>query len=378
MQNVTKATLAMRYIGRVLPVLRYGGEPPKLPAELDWGTVFAVARMHSLASSIWYVLEPIVRADAPRELADKWESQRTMDYAKNLVQTREFVAVTAMLTEAKIRFLPMKGFLFKSIWARPEHRTMADMDFLVGAEDIPRVSELLLARGYKIDVEDGAVHDTFDKPPYLHIEIHRSLFTDDTDGFDKWVAREDNPYWYVMRPHDFLTFNIGHIHKHFIGGGCGARSLFDVYLYLRELGDGVDRSLLDEALREKGLDEFYHKLLHLVYFWYAEGECPFTPDERYIDNGQPTDELIEMEHFIVTGGSYGLEKNRVELAVERQGKLRYILSIAFPKYRIMRRKYPILKKCPILLPLFYPWRWITYFCSGKVTRFTKYIFGKKK
>ena len=124
--------------------------------------------------------------------------------------------------------------------------------------------------------------------------------------------------------------------------------------------------------------EFYKKLLHLVYFWYGDGSYPFTPDKRYVRNGEPTDELLEMEYFIITGGSYGNDKNRVELAVERKGKLAYILEIAFPRYRTMRDLYPVLKSVPILLPLFYPIRWIHYTVKGKSIRFAKYIFSKKK
>lgn len=370
--------LAMRYIARVVRVLRYGGELPELPMGVDFGLVFSLAKMHSLASSIWYVLEPTVRATGNEALIQKWESQRSMDFAKNIVQSGEFRALTAAFTEAKIPFLPMKGFLFKELWARPEHRTMADMDFLVDEENLPRVSEILLSRGYALDVEDGEVHDTFDKPPYLHVEIHRTLFVHDTDTFDKWVAREDNPYWYVMLPHDFLAFNVGHIYKHFVGGGCGARSLFDVYLYLEERGNTVNRDKLDAALREKGLDEFYKKLLHLVYFWYGDGSYPFTPDGSYIEDGEPTDELLEMEYFILTGGSYGNEKNRVEYALGKKSRLAYILEIAFPPYKTMRRIYPVLKKCPILLPFAYPVRWVHYLFTGKVGRFFKYIFGNRK
>ena len=378
MQDFTKFTLAMRYIGRVLPVLRYGGEMPPLPAGTDFETVYHVAKKHSLASSVWYVVEPAVRAEGNTALIEKWEAARSMGFAQNMIQTREFAALTALFTSERIKFLPMKGFLFKELWARPEHRTMADMDFLFEEADLPRVTALLTARGYRLEIEEGEVHDTFDKPPYLHVEAHRSLFSGDTDGFDKWVAREDNPYWYYMRPEDFLTFNVGHIHKHYVMGGCGARSLFDVYLYLRERGDTLDTAALDTALRARGLADFYHMLLHLVYFWYAGGEYPFTPDPRYIKDGVPTDALLEMEHFIITGGAYGSTKNRVDYNVQRRGKLGYIIRLAFPPYRTMCGLYRAVRKCPILLPFAYPFRWVQYLFNGKVKQFCKLIFGKEK
>ncbi len=378
MQDYTKSTLAIRYIGRVLPVLRYGGELPPLPEGTDLETVFRVAKMHSLASSLWYAIEPIVRATGNTPLIEKWEAARSMGFAQNMVQTREFAALTALFTAEKIKFLPMKGFLFKELWARPEHRTMADMDFLFEEKDLPRVAELLIARGYRVEVEEGEVHDTYDKPPYLHVEAHRSLFKGEAVSFDDWLTKEDNPYWHYMSPEDFLAFNVGHINKHYVNGGCGARSLFDVYLFIRERGDSVDPMKLEAALRSRDLYDFYHQLLHLVYFWYADGEYPFAPDPRYVKDGAPTDALLEMEHFIMTGGAYGSMDNRVDYNVEHRGKLGYMLRLAFPSYRTMRSMYRPVRKCPLLLPFVYPYRWVKYLFNGRVKQYWKLIFRKEK
>ena len=383
MESNNTLRAAMRYIAGAVRALKYGECAPERPSDISWNQVFALAKAHSLASTIWYILEPTVRAELKeneelRSLCDRWEGQRGIDYAKNLVQTAEFSALTQLFSENEIKFLPMKGFIFKRLWARPEHRTMADMDFCVREGDMQRTADLLIARGYHPEMEDGVVHDTFDKPPYLHVEIHKSLFIGSKDSFDSWIPREDNPCWYEMLPHDLLTFNVGHIYKHFVGGGCGARSLFDIYLYLEECGGEIDRDALEAALREKELSDFYKKLLHLVYFWYGDGSFPFEPDPRFIKGGKPTDELLEMEYFIITGGSYGSEENRVRYALSKKSRLAYALELAFPKYYVMKAHYPVLKYCPILLPLLYPVRWISYLFNGKVKRFFGYFFGKGK
>ena len=38
---------------------------------------------------------------------------------------------------------------------------------------------------------------------------------------------------------------------------------------------------------------------------------------------------------------------------EHGGKGRYILSRLFPKVSIMKNTYPVLEKCPVLLPFYY-------------------------
>ncbi len=368
----------MRYITRVIRTLVLGGELPEKPSDIPWEAVFVLANRHTVAGTLWYALENTVRAEASEELVKRWDGQRNVEFAKNVVQTREFARLTALLTENKHPFLPMKGFIFKALWKRPEYRSMADMDFCVREEDMDAISALLIADGYTADVVDDCVHDTFNKPPYIHIELHKTLFHGSTESFECWIPREDNPYWYVMSPEDFVTFNVGHIHKHYVGGGCGARSLFDLYLYLTNYKDELDRRVLEEKLREKKLYDFFCELLHLIYYWYGNGTYPFEPSAAFIRNGAPTDPLLEMEYFITTGGAYGTESNRVKYGVEHKGRFRYALGSLFPRWRIMSSFFPWLKKCPILLPLAYPLRWLVHLFSGKLWRFVKHLFGSGK
>lgn len=371
--------LAVRYIARALRVLEFGGELPPLPEGLTFGHVFSVSGRHSLRGTLWYVLADKVRGEAPEELCRQWAKARDIDFATNLVQTAEFKKLTVLFTEHKYPFLPMKGFLFKSLWSRPQYRTMADMDFYVTEDNLPAISELLLSVGYTVDVEDGLVHDTFDKPPYLHVEVHKALRVGSRDSFECWTPKADNPYWYVMSDTDFVVFNIAHIHKHFSTGGCGMRSLFDIYLYMKRGAQELDLDALYEKLREEGLLEFYHKIMHLAYFWYGEeGEVPTAYDPKYLKEGTLSDSMAEMEAFIATGGAYGTVDNSVAYKVHSKGKFRYILSLAFPPYRkTMCKLFPWLKYLPILLPFAYILRWLMALFDGRMLTYFKRIKKSK-
>ena len=362
-------SLSLRYIAKVLRTMQYGDALPQLPKGLTWRNIFVVSKDHSLASTIWYFIADFVKADCANtdcELIERWECERSIAFAQNLIQTAEFTRLTDTFTREKIKFLPLKGFIFKKMWHRPEYRTMADIDIYVGNEGIDAVNNKLLAIGYKLD-HKCSVHDSYAKPPYLNIEVHKSLREDSSDSFDSWQAREDNPYWYEMGDVDFMLFNVAHIYKHYRHGGCGARALFDLQLLIESNPSIVNNPLLLERLEAEGMLDFYHEMLHLMHFWYGDGtDKEYASNTDLLLDGVPSDRLCEMEYYIATGGAYGSDSNRVEYDRRRQSRGEYYLKRFFLPYNSMCHIYPWLKKAPILLPVAYLLRLFKSIGNGRL------------
>lgn len=380
MENNTYS-LSLRYIGKVLRTMQYGDPLPMLPEKLSWRNIFKVSRDHSLSGTLWYFVSDLVKkdcADTDTELIELWERERSIAFAQNLVQTAEFTRLTDAFTREKIKFLPLKGFIFKKLWRKYEYRTMADMDFYVGEEGIEAVTKKLTAIGYKLD-HGGAVHDSFVKPPYLNIEVHKILRLDSADTFENWHAKVDNPYWYEMGEVDFMLFNVAHIYKHYKTGGCGARSLFDLQLYIEQNPDIVNNSLLLERLKNEDMLDFYHDLLHLMHFWYGDGTVKeYASDTDLLLGGEPSEKLCEMEYYIATGGAYGSLSNQVEYHRARQSKFGYYLGRLFLPYKNMCDCYPWLKKMPILLPVAYVIRIFKAIFNGRLRNELKLVKRAEK
>ncbi len=345
--------LTAEYIAELLKVLHYGGDAPALPEGVTYRGVFALARNHSLAGAVWPVLEDKEAEMGDPDLTLAWSAERERDFAKNLVQTREFKRITDAFTAAGIPFLPMKGFIFKALWARPEYRTMSDIDMFVSDAGIKRAGEVLTSLGYTLDHE-GIVHDSYSKPPYMNIELHRELERDNPAGFADWHAKEDNPLWYEMSDEDFIVFNVMHMYKHYKGGGSGIRSFFDLHLYLKAKESTLDKDSVRSKLEAAGLYEFYLKVLALSELWFGEREAD--------------DEVRATEYFIVTGGTYGNVENRVEHAMKTEKRSKYFLRRAFPSYRAMCSLYKWLKPLPILLPIAWVIRLVGALFSGRMRR----------
>ena len=356
--------------------MQYGDALPDLPDNLTWRNVFTVSKDHSLAGTLWYFVADLVKrdcADTDAELIEKWERERSIAFAQNLVQTAEFTRLTDTFTREKIKFLPLKGFIFKKMWRKPEYRTMADIDIYVGKEGIAAANDKLIAIGYKLD-HGGDIHDSYAKPPYLNVEVHKVL-RDNVDGsFENWRAKEDNPYWYEMSDVDLMLFNVAHIYKHYRYGGCGARSLFDIQLYIEQNPDIVSNPLLLDRLAREDMLDFYHDMLHLMHFWYGDGsDKEYASDKELLLDGVPTDKLYEMEYYIATGGAYGSRSNVVEYNLKEQGRLDYYVRRLFIPYKKMCVTYPWLKKMPILLPVAYVIRFFKSIFNGRMRNELKLV-----
>jgi len=356
---------AVRYVASVLCFLQYGTELPELYEGLTYKDVFVAAKAHSLASTVWYAVEDKVRSEGNEELIKRWESERELDFAKHLIQSAEFDRLTKIFSENKISFLPLKGFLFKELWSKPEYRTMGDMDFYFAEEDIPKVTELLYSLGYKADIEDGEVHDTFDKPPFLHVEAHKALRRGSKESFESWIPKEDNPYWYTMDPVSFAVFNIAHAHKHFTSGGCGIRNLFDLHLLFEHYRNEINYEAMQKRLFEEGLSEFFDIARYLIELYFKNSGKKL---QTSIHGTKVNEECSELELFIATGGTYGSVRNRVKYRLKNKSKFGYVISRAFPSYAAMTRYYKWLKKAPFLLPFAYVARIFASLFNGKAKR----------
>ena len=355
--------LTAEYIADLIKVLQYGGDVPTLPEGVTYRGVYSLAKRHSLAGALWPLLEDAEETIADPELVSAWAAERERDFAKNLVQTREFKSITTAFTEAGIPFLPMKGFIFKALWVKPEYRTMSDIDIYVSDSGIDRASEVLRSLGYTLE-HSNLVHDSYAKPPFMNIELHRALERDHPASFPDWSAREDNPCWYEMSDVDFLVFNVAHMYKHYKGGGSGIRSFFDLHLFLAAKKDVLDPDTARTALEAAGLYEFYLKAVALSEFWFGDREA---------DN-----DIRATEYFIVTGGTYGNVENRVEHALKHESGAKYFFRRTFPSYRSMCTIYGWLKPLPFLLPIAWIVRLVGALFTGRMGRELKAVDKARK
>ena len=117
---------------------------------------------------------------------------------------------------------------------------------------------------------------------------------------------------------------------------------------------GYNRDGLMPLLRDAGLEAFGAEMLLLSDVWF--------------DGAEHTDTSERLGKYIVDGGVYGNIENRVALNSAKSGGARFILSRMFLPFGVMKKQYPTLERCPILLPFYHVRRWcrILFFDHCKV------------
>ena len=331
--------LTIEYIARLLLSLQNGSEAPPLPEGITLENVYELSTSHMLSAATYMALTDVIKSsDEQGEYLGKWERESELAVVQHVRQTVAFAELTEAFTGAKIRFLPIKGFLFKELWTRPELRTMGDIDILVSPEDFKIAGDLLLSLGY-ILYRENERHYCYIKKGFVSVELHRFLYVEIAETFEDWKPKGDNPYWYEMSYEDFLLFVLRHSYTHYRNGGCGLRAIFDFYLLFEKHGRPDSNPLLVERLKTEGLYDFSLTVTSLLDRWFC---------------GNGVEESSDAALYVAAGGVYGTHDNRLIYKLNKNGgKAKHLFSRIFPSYKVMCEKYKWIRKCPILLPIGY-------------------------
>lgn len=264
-------------------------------------------------------------------------------------QMREITRIFRAFEEAGIDYLPLKGCNMKTLYPKPELRTMGDADILIRMGQYERIVPVMESLGFVHKYESD--HELVWENRGLNVELHKYLIpTYNRDLYayfgDGWqLAVSGGGSRWDMTAEDTFVFLFTHFAKHYRDGGIGCRHVLDLWVYLRanpELNMEHVRSVLDRL----SLLAFYENIARLLSVWFEGAE----DDAR-------TEFLTE---FLFASGSFGNMEQRMLVESVRNmrrngagaaGKLRYLWRLAFPSLEAMQKRYTVLRKAPWLLPV---------------------------
>ncbi len=277
----------------------------------------------------------------------------------------EYESLCKVLEAAKIPFMPLKGAIIRDYYPEPWMRTSCDIDVLVHSEDTDKAVECLIgACGY---VKDGQCsHDiSLMSPGKIHIELHYDLLEGGVANkasevleniWDIVTVRDGYSYFYEMSDEMFYFYHVAHMAKHFENGGCGIRPFID--LWILDGIFGADNKKRNELLEKGELLRFAETARSLSKVW--------------LDKQEHDDITEQTERYILSGGVYGTNKNRVAIQhYKKGGRTRYILYKIFLPYNVIKSQYPILKKHRWLTPFMEVRRWFRLLFKGHFKRVSK-------
>ena len=343
--SVLFAMLRNQLEGTALPFVTL---PPVLLADTR-----TLAAHHHLSQLVSACIIAHCLTDDPQLLA---ECRRTKIGTGLQLQAQDAEAqrIYAVLSQNQIPYIPLKGQVVRSYYPQPWMRNSRDVDILI-PEDISKdiCQTLCRENGYSV-LSDGGHDITLRAANGLWMEMHYRLLEDHSiprldTVWERAVPLEGGPE-HRMCHEDFYLYHLAHMAKHFRNGGCGIRPVMDLWLFMKR---GYRNAALDELLEQYHLLQFTNAMEQLCKVWFG-GEAH-------------TDSTRRMEEFLLRGGVHGDEQfYHRETLHKSHGKLRYLLSRAFPSFDRLKEQYPQLQSRPYLAPFM------------AVHRIGGILFGKEK
>lgn len=333
------------------------GERYPLPEGFDLEQTKRIIRKHQIENLIYYGavncgIDP--KCERMRELFSITCRYLYIDER----QRWELEKLCRAFGENSIDYMPLKGVRMKTLYPRPDMRTMGDADILIRMEQYGKVKPLMQQLGFTEKLESD--HELIWTKPTLYLELHKRVIPSYNkdyasyfgDGWRLAHACEDIPCCYQMTHEDEFIYLFTHFAKHYRDGGIGIRHLTDLYIY-RKAHPQMDENYLVCELKKLCLDNFYVNVCDTLTARFEDG----TDNER-------TRMITEV---ILHSGVYGSEdghivaqgvRDKASGKTARQVRRTHWRQLIFLPYEDMCEKYPILKSWKILLPALWVRRWI--------------------
>ena len=322
-------------------------QPQEKPESVSFQNVLSIAALHEVVPMAYCSIERL-QNKPEEETYRQWQLQYYFAVQRDVRQAAERDAVVAMLHAQGIRTLEAQGTVTKRLYPSPELRMMSDIDFIVDADNMAAVKELLQAAGYAVKHDFTEEVET-ESPDGLNVEFHTDFFKqtmydrkerfadalnnafahampDENDGLTYWL---DDTYFYL--------FSLLHIIKHYETAGCGIRRIMDLY-YLNKAFEGkIDTAVTEKVIAQYRFGESRDALMALEAFW-LEGAAP----ER---------DLADVILKVLGSGNHGNKTVYTQNSIQKDRQegvrlpvFKRVLRVIFPTKKHVYLNYPVCRE----------------------------------
>ena len=317
-------------------------------------------------------------------------------------RTNHFLEVYKKLSEKNIKILVFKGIIFRNMYNNPDDRISSDEDILIKKEDYEKVKDFFLSEGFEF-IDKGEECAYFSKSTGLCIEVSTSLFSHESkayghlnklfeDVFEKSIKINIDKIDILTLSHEqHLIYIVFHNMKHFLTGGFGIRQVADFSKYIETYGEYINWEKFWLDLKDLNYDTFALNLIEISLKYLGFNDDKIT----YPDNITSFDELKNSQKYyinseslindILDAGVFGastMDRKHTALmtldAVEDKKKSNRLKAV-FPNVNYLKDNYTYLQKYPILLPVAWGQRILSYLKKNKTSSYINTMeLGKQR
>lgn len=320
--------------------------------------IYRLAKQHDLAHVIANFVYRNKIEIKNEELQTRLKQEELIAVYRHERMKHAYKQICEIFEEACIAYVPLKGAVIRTYYPYEHMRTSCDIDILIHEEELNCAIACLIKNGYCLEKKSN--HDvSLYAPNKTHLELHFNI-QKDMDGLDCVLKEAWKHTALVQGSHyefnkDLFVFHMyAHMVGHFLSGGCGIRSLMDIWIMEHKMG--LHYSCAEELLKRAGIYKFASEMCNIA------NQC-FGDNER--------DTLSELVlKYIFKGGVYGTKENYIAVQREQtRSAALYVWKRLFLPYKTMIEIYPILKRRPWLLPFGWIARGLSAIFAGKTRKF---------
>ena len=323
--------------------------------------LYKLSKAHDLAHLVEDAISKIGVTLDGGSLKD-YKKQKMLAIYRNEILEEHQQSIKATFEKAKVPFVPLKGAEIKKYYPEEWMRTSCDIDVLVHEDDLEKAIDALKGE-WRVEGKKNYHDISLYSNSGVHLELHFSLKekikTIDSvleKVWDYTFLKQGSEFEFVQT-NEFLLFHLlAHLSYHFATGGCGARTLLDLWILINKLK--YDKSGLRQLCAQAKIDVFYENILSLIDVWFNKKQHNIVTQK--------------MEDFILSGGVYGSTQNKIKVSQAKGvGKVSRVLKRIFMPYDSLKIKYPVLERCTLLTPLFEVVRWVDLAFKGRFHHLVK-------
>ena len=324
-----------------------------LPQDIDYKNLIRLSYRHAVNSIVFYALGNLLK-DTPKNFQEALTNGAISQMLIDTTSSYDSLNVINNLEALGIKYMPLKGYILKDFYPKPEMRYSSDCDILVEPKNLKHVCKMFKQMGYFKHKNDQH-HDVYYNPSTKTVfEIHKKLFVGSLEkhfgiGFDKAYKDENSNYLYKYNANDFYISIIGHYAYHFDeGAGVGIRAICDIKVIKDHFKEKLDFDYIDKELDKCGLLTFKNELEQVEKFLFKSDNSAskFTKDLACY---MLSSSLLENEQ--------NLGANELAKVKGKKSKGKALFKKIFPPKENIYYTYSWLKKVKFLLPLGYVIRW---------------------
>lgn len=368
---------------RFLEAYRYAlnGEPTVWNEDIsvsEWKRLFRIAGNHAVTAMIYETVrdtESFQKLD--ERLRTGFQEKATAVTLSQAQSSARFLQLYRYLNKKNLYPMVMKGIICRNLYPNPEQRISTDEDLLIPEEQYDLYHKALVEYGLTPVTADTELSEVSYESKGLYIELHKKPFPPESGAYGDlnrfFTSAEQRKTAeeiygvpvYAMDPTDHLLYLICHVYKHFLNAGMGIRQISDILLFSVRYYDRIDWDLIIEQCNEIGIFEFT-AALYRIGEKYLMRNVPEKLAQLWHTNEQDEQKLLK---DILDGGLYGtssedrLHSSNITLRTMEAAKSGSHYSLAgtlFPPFNYMRQKYSYVDKVPVLLPVGWLHRLISY------------------